>query len=218
MSIGIFTALFGSAPEDAEVPVSSGARSITQPDRRRDEGGLNPYDGAIQGRASSRRVQIRSDGLSGALSDGADEDLGEIIASGKYHQAIDGVIKRAEAVPARDSEAYRASLAKRDEARDTIVAAMRRQGVSVLAYPTLRRKPALVGEGQGGSNCQLSATTGLPAISIPAGFTEDGLPVGLELLGLPYTEPTLLKVRLRERVMRPRKPQRRRRSYGVVFS
>jgi amidase len=79
--------------------------------------------------------------------------------------------------------------------------------VSVLAYPTLRRKPAVVGEGQGGSNCQLSATTGLPAISIPAGFTEDGLPVGLELLGLPYTEPTLLKVAFAyERVMRPRKP------------
>jgi len=133
--------------------------------------------------------------------------LGEIIASGKYHPAIDGVIKRAEAVPTRDSDAYRATLEKRDDAREAIVAAMRRLGVSVLAYPTLRRKPALVGEGQGGSNCQLSATTGLPAMSIPAGFTEDGLPVGLELLGLPYTEPTLLKVAFAyERVMRPRTP------------
>ena len=35
----------------------------------------------------------------------------------------------------------------------------------------------------------------MPAISIPVGFTTDGgLPVGLELLGLPYQEQVLLKL------------------------
>src|SRR6185436_13214033 len=62
-----------------------------------------------------------------------------------------------------------------------------------LAYPTLRRKPALIGEAQGGTNCQLSATTGLPAISMPAGFSNDGLPIGLELLGGAWEEARLLK-------------------------
>jgi hypothetical protein len=38
----------------------------------------------------------------------------------------------------------------------------------------------------------LSATTGLPAIAIPAGFTTDGLPIGLELLGAAWTEAKLL--------------------------
>jgi amidase len=56
----------------------------------------------------------------------------------------------------------------------------------------MRRKPALIGEGQSGSTCSLSATTGLPAISVPAGMTPDGLPIGLELLGRAFDEAKLL--------------------------
>jgi len=43
-----------------------------------------------------------------------------------------------------------------------------------------------------GSNAGLSAQTGFPAISIPAGFTAGGFPVGVELLGRPFAEPTLI--------------------------
>jgi hypothetical protein len=40
----------------------------------------------------------------------------------------------------------------------------------------------------------LSATTGLPAIAMPGGFTNDGLPVGLELLGPAWSERQLLAI------------------------
>ena len=36
--------------------------------------------------------------------------------------------------------------------------------------------------------------TGLPAMSVPAGFTATGLPVGMQVVGKPFDEPTVLRV------------------------
>jgi len=43
-----------------------------------------------------------------------------------------------------------------------------------------------------GDNRGLSPALGFPALTVPAGFTADALPVGLELLGRPFTEAQLL--------------------------
>jgi len=40
----------------------------------------------------------------------------------------------------------------------------------------------------------LSTTTGLPSLSLPVGFTDDGLPVGLQLIGPHRGEAKLLQV------------------------
>ena len=45
--------------------------------------------------------------------------------------------------------------------------------------------------------------TGQPAASIPAGFTEDGLPVGLQIAGRKYDEPTVLRASARFEEARP---------------
>jgi amidase len=42
-----------------------------------------------------------------------------------------------------------------------------------------------------GSNRNLSPATGFPAIAVPAGFTSDALPVGIELMARPFAEPLL---------------------------
>jgi hypothetical protein len=58
---------------------------------------------------------------------------------------------------------------------------MSEQGLNAIAYPTIKRAQVFTGDSQLGSNCSLSANSGLPALSMPAGFTSHGLPVGLEL-------------------------------------
>ena len=49
-------------------------------------------------------------------------------------------------------------------------------------------RPAIVG------HCRPANFTGLPAISVPCGFTRDGLSVGLQLIGRAFDESTLLRI------------------------
>ena len=72
--------------------------------------------------------------------------------------------------------------------------------VDVLVTPTMTQ-PAPPFEGfdptgifRGPSFTAPFNFTGLPAISVPAGFTADGLPVGMQVAGKPFDEPTILRV------------------------
>ena len=118
--------------------------------------------------------------------------LREILDRGLYHDALKQTFERREAVASRVTPAYRGALAKRTVIRDRIVAVMDSLRLDALVYPTVRRKPAFVGEAQVGGNCGLAAQSGLPALSAPAGFGNDGLPIGIELLGRPWADARLV--------------------------
>jgi len=112
---------------------------------------------------------------------------------------------------ARDDQAYRAVMDKRSALRASVLQLMQDQQLDALAYPPVSRRPAFIdddaGDEGGADTCQLSASTGLPAIVFPAGFTREGLPVGLELMGAAFTEPALLKIAYSwEQVANPRRP------------
>jgi Asp-tRNA(Asn)/Glu-tRNA(Gln) amidotransferase A subunit family amidase len=109
-------------------------------------------------------------------------NLDFIVSQGLYHEAVDGVLSRSNASEL-DEPAYRSAIAVRSQLRAAIEAVMSDQGLNAIAYPTIKRSQVFTGDSQPGSNCSLSANSGLPALSMPAGFTNNGLPVGLELLG-----------------------------------
>jgi len=210
VTIGLLMPLFGSAPEDEEV--ARIVRDAVDDIRSLGAGVVEVRYGELDELLRDTSVISAEfkfdlqDFLAGFPS-APMHSLGDILASGKYHQAVEGVLKRANEAASRDAEPYRAALSKREAARAAILALMNERDITAFVYPTLRRKPAVIGQPQNGSNCQLSAATGLPAISMPAGFTADGLPVGMDLLGQPWSEPTLLRVAYAyERAVAPRKP------------
>jgi amidase len=119
--------------------------------------------------------------------------LDEVLASGKTHPAVESRLRTSQGFESRDTKEYLEQVVKRNTLRGAILKAMVDNRVDALAYPTIRRKAALIGEVQMGTNCYLSAKSGLPAIVVPGGFTPDGLPVGVELLGRAWSEPQLIK-------------------------
>lgn len=131
----------------------------------------------------------------------------EIIDGGLHHLALENILLNDNEVSARDTEQYRLRLAARGELQGAVLGALDSKALDVLTYPTLRRKSAVLGQFQYGGNCRISAHTGYPAITMPAGFTDDGLPVGLELLGRPLTDDRLVSIAYAfEAATRSRKP------------
>ena len=120
--------------------------------------------------------------------------LADILERHLYHPSLENAFRASEQIASLDTEAYRAVVSRNASLRASLIRAMDDNGIVALAYPTLRRTAAKIGEGQQGGNCAASAATGLPAVTIPAGFADDGMPVGIELLGRPFSEIDLLRL------------------------
>jgi Asp-tRNA(Asn)/Glu-tRNA(Gln) amidotransferase A subunit family amidase len=112
---------------------------------------------------------------------------------------------------------YLQALRINEEVRQQVFTAMAEQRLDALVHATYDHQQALIGPremtdpqldttGQG-SNRRLSPILGFPALTVPAGFTTDDFPVGLELVGRPYAEPTLFRLGYAyEQATRHRKP------------
>jgi Asp-tRNA(Asn)/Glu-tRNA(Gln) amidotransferase A subunit family amidase len=121
--------------------------------------------------------------------------LAELVELGLYHQVLGaGSLQASLDVESLDTDDYRERLAKRDTVREAVEALLDEHDLTALLYPTIRQTARPIGQRQPGSNCALSAISGLPAITVPAGYATDGMPVGLEMIGREFAEADLLRL------------------------
>ncbi len=132
-----------------------------------------------------------------SLGEGAPvRSLADIIASGEFHGSIEKRLIDAEAIqlapadnPACAERAERSRILRQDAE-----AAFDEYGVVAMAYPTWNNAPRLQGDlvtPHGNNSPRLSPPTGFPSITVPMGFSYHEFPAGLQLLGVPWSEPTL---------------------------
>lgn len=127
----------------------------------------------------------------------------EIVESKRYHHMLDLLEAIAEGPkdPFSDPRYYPA-YAAREEFMKTVVNLMESNGLAALVYPTVQVAPPTREDCNDGvwgtltfpTNTLIGSQTWMPAMTIPAGLTEAGLPVGMEILTRPYDEPTMFRV------------------------
>ncbi|MBD0269378.1 MAG: amidase [Cyanobacteria bacterium Co-bin8] len=121
--------------------------------------------------------------------------LGDILDSGLYLEEFEAAyIDRNNRPAPEDDPAYVEIITTRPGlTQSSLLTAL--TGFDALIYPSVASPANILGEPlASGAGNRLSPFSGFPAVTVPAGFTEDGLPVGLEFLGRAYDEPTLLKL------------------------
>lgn len=120
--------------------------------------------------------------------------LTAILDGGLADRVVASQLRGVDAVQERDGPAKQQVLARRAALRTYLLALFDSLRLDALAYPTMRHRPAVHGEPQLGVNCALAAHSGLPALSMPAGFTADGLPIGIELMSRPNADARLVSL------------------------
>ena len=104
-----------------------------------------------------------------------------------------------------DDPRYLRILQARERLRRSVLTVMADYELDALVYATFDHQTTVIAPDALtnadtedayalGNNRYLSPVIGFPALTVPAGFTTDRLPVGVEFLGRPFTEALLLRL------------------------
>jgi len=126
------------------------------------------------------------------------KNLDEILASQKFHPSIEKRMLDAqtEAPPEQNTKCQEAEENGRRLAAGALKA-LDEARLDALVYPSWNNPPRLIGDlntPHGNNSPRISPPTGFPAITVPMGFVHSTLPAGLQILGRPWSEPTMIKI------------------------
>lgn len=129
------------------------------------------------------------------LRPGQPQNLSELLADGgiifnkfsRYAEAIEIDVSAAKA-----AEPYQEHLARRTQLRDALTKMMDDNELDGLFYLHNTYPAQMINESYPYTKVRLSSVSGLPAICLPGGYTEENLPVGMEFLSRTFDEPRLL--------------------------
>jgi len=135
-----------------------------------------------------------------SLGNGAPyKTLEDIFQSGLYEPSVERRIQRALKIPLQDipmcSDLYQEP--KNIAFRKAVLDAMETYALDAIVYPTWGNPPRKIGDQKSpaGDNSQLIPPhTGLPALTVPMGFTYSHLPAGLQIVGKLFGEPDIIRI------------------------
>ncbi|MFC6614323.1 amidase [Halopenitus salinus] len=139
-----------------------------------------------------------------AREDAPVDSVADLYESGQYHEILDlfiGIAEDGPDDPESDPEYWESVAAQLSFQRD-VLNVYAANDLDALLCPDVQVVPPKASEIESGeldtltfpTNTVLASQSGLCAVSVPAGLTDDGLPVGVEFIGKPYDEATILSL------------------------
>lgn len=150
------------------------------------------------------------DSLPGAPVDSVDE----VYENGQYHDLLElfrDIVEDGPDDPETEPDYWKA-LAKQDLFRRTLLDVFAEHDLDAIVCPNVQTLPPTASALRSGDwappmNPLIASQTRCPAMSVPAGLTDDGLPAGVEIIGVPYSEATLIEMAYAyEQAADPRSP------------
>lgn len=127
------------------------------------------------------------------------KDFDMLIESGLYHPGVKANLEMANQLTTA-SDAYRLRFMDRLKLQTQLMQLMALHQLDALVYPHQKQLVCEVGESQNERNGVLASVTGFPAFCVPAGFSMPspsapiGLPIGMEIMGRPFSEAILSQI------------------------
>lgn len=124
--------------------------------------------------------------------------IAEIVETGKFHPLHEVSLKAtAVAPPPREDPVAQALETEEIRMRERYDAAMQRDKLDAFILPVASYPPKLNGDRNvtpPGATTWIASGLHWPAAVVPMGYTHEDLPSGLQIVGRPWTEPTLIEI------------------------